>query len=125
MVKWKISEPVEISDGSKELFVYSPLTKRECLLKENLKGLIETDKLKFSLVYTNSNKMIGYHFEYKNPPENHHTITDRMVSWFFDGKKTDPQINVLFEDQNIRLLAYEEAQKETDYWLVGRWRDVN
>lgn len=123
MVKWKISEAISISENRSELFVFSPNSKRECLNKENLKVLIDSEDLKFSLVY-NSSKMIGYHFDYINPLKEHHVITDRMVSWFFDGKKKDPQVNVLFEDQNVRLLSYNDISEKIDYWLVGRWRDV-
>ncbi len=125
MVKWKISEPIEVSDARSELFVYCPLTKRECLAKDNLKVLIDTDNLKFSLVNTVAGKMIGYHFEYNKPPARNHTITNRMVSWFFDGNKVERSLDVLYEDQNIRLLTYTNDNPIIDYWLVGRWRDVN
>lgn len=121
MVKWKISEEIAVSQDRSELFVFSPLTKRECINKDDIKVLIDTDDLKFSLVYHNA-KMIGYHFDYNNPTPEHHVITNRMVTWFFDGIKEDPQINVLFEDQNIRLLSYNNSSDKVDYWLVGRWR---
>lgn len=124
MAKWKISEAIVVSDEKSELFVYSTTSKKECFNKESLKLLIDNKELKFSLVYNNT-KMVGYHFEYINPPKEHHVITNRMVSWFFNGKKKNPEINVLFEDQNIRLLSYIDESEGMDYWLVGRWRDID
>lgn len=126
MVKWKISEAHSIDDNTSEVFILNPNFKN--VNKDDLKTLIDNDGFKFSLVYCNS-KMVGYHFEYTNPHKERHIITNRMISWFFDGEKKDPQVSVLFEDQNIRLLSFLEKNSDNkdeklDYWLVGRWRDA-
>lgn len=120
MIKWKISEVYDLED-KKEIFVYSPINKNDCLEKQSLRELVSSDDFIFNMVYYN-NKMIGYHFLFSPCRMK---MTDRMVFWGLGRMKKSPSIGILFEDQNIRLLEYKDEDSEkSDYWLVGRWRDV-
>jgi hypothetical protein len=62
--KWQISEVLELKNNRQELFVYKPISKQEAFAKETLRTLVDTDDMKFSMVYLGS-KMLGYHFEFR------------------------------------------------------------
>ncbi len=119
--KWQISEVLELKSQRQELFVYKPISKQEAFAKDNLRVLLDTDDLKFSMVYLGS-KMLGYHFDFSAKMSVPLYMNDRTAVMMFDGKKKTPQVNVIFEDQVIRLLSYEQDGRKPDYWLVGRWR---
>jgi hypothetical protein len=119
--KWQISEVLELKNNRQELFVFKPITRQEILAKESLRTLMDTDDMKFSMVYLGS-KMLGYHFEFTTKMSSPLYMNDRTAVMMFDGKKKAPQVNVIFEDQVIRLLSYEQENRKPDYWLVGRWR---
>jgi hypothetical protein len=119
--KWQISEVLELKNNRQELFVYKPISKQEAFAKETLRTLVDTDDMKFSMVYLGS-KMLGYHFEFSNKLQIPLYMNDRTAVFMFDGKKAEPQVNVMFEDQVIRLLTWEQGNRKPDYWLVGRWR---
>lgn len=122
MVKWKISEIFDLENNKREVFVFCPSNKNECLEKQSLRELIADNGFSFNMVYHN-NKMIGYHFTFSK--ESKVKVTDRMVFWGLGAKKKDVNISALFEDQNVRLLEFKEENNPiSDYWLVGRWRDV-
>lgn len=119
--KWQISEILELSDKRQELFVYKPINKQEIIAKDTLRTLMETSDLKFSMVYLSS-KMLGYHFEFRKKTNCPIYMNERTAVMMFDGKKKKPEVNVIFEDQIIRLLSFVEENRKPDYWLVGRWR---
>lgn len=120
-VKWQISNVSKI-DGKKdryEMFIFNQTNKVKTFEKETLRVLVETDNFVFSMV-NKGNKMLGYHFEFSEAA--YPSYTNERTAIFILDEKKDPKMNVLFEDSIIRLLSYEEDKKETDYWLVGRWR---
>lgn len=119
--KWQISEVLELNNSRQEVFVYKQNTKQETLSKETLRTLVDTDDMKFSMVYLGS-KMLGYHFNFSSRMSIPLYMNERTTIFMFDGKKKEPQVNVMFEDQVIRLLSFEQADRKPDYWLVGRWR---
>lgn len=119
-MKWKISEKLELSPGKSEIYVHKG-NRQECQVKEGLRTLLDEPEFKFSMVYTGS-KMVGYHFEFDEENLRGMHLSERTAMWFYCGDKKDPKVNVLYEDQVIRLLSYNEEGKKPEYWLVGRWR---
>lgn len=121
-MKWKISEVFPVDAKNHELFVYKSGTKEECRMLDTLRTLVDEDRFQFSMVY-NGNKMLGYHFRYNQPKLKRFHQSERSVIWFYNGKMKEPKLNVLYEDQVIRLLSYvEDDPANPEYWLVGRWR---
>jgi hypothetical protein len=130
--RWQISDILQSTNLMKRFFIYESSKKYEALSEENdLRTLVDTDDFKFHLVYQ-SNKMLGYSFEFTKEPI---YANDRTAIFMFDERKTDPKVDVLFEDQIVRLLTYnqlekinrkngkvEEVMRRPDYWLVCRWR---
>ena len=131
--RWQISDILQSTDDQmRRFFIYESSKKYEALSEENdLRTLVDTDDFKFHLVYQ-SNKMLGYSFEFSKEPI---YTNDRTAIFMFDERKTDPKVDVLFEDQIVRLLTYnqvdrvkkrngrvEEVMRKPDYWLVCRWR---
>lgn len=127
---WMLTEPNEFISGWSRLHVTKLGAEDLCHDDSNKVRTIIDDKLfKFSLLYTDTTKMVGYRFDYRNR-EKHprkvlfsHYKTFNSIMWFFTSKADNPQFEVLYEDQILRLLMYEHDNDKTDYWLVGRWRE--
>ena len=127
---WQISDVLP-SGNLKKFLVYESSKKYEVLSEENdLRTLVDTEDFKFHLVYQ-GNKMVGYSFEFSKEPC---YTNERTAIFMFDEHKDKPKVDVLFEDQIIRLLQYnqvdtkkvsgkvKEIHRKPDYWLVCRWR---
>lgn len=129
--KWLLTDPEEYTPGWSRVFV-TKLGQEENIKDDNkkiMRPIIQDKFFKFTLVYTDVTKMIGYRFDYRNREKQPKKAlfskyrTFNSMAWFFTYKKDNPKLRVLYEDQVLRLLMYEHANKKTDYWLVGRWRE--
>ncbi len=129
--RWQISDILQSENNMKKFLIYESTKKYEALSAENeLRTLVDTDDFKFHLV-NQSNKMMGYCFEFSQEPT---YANDRTAVFMFDERKEAPKVDVLFEDQILRLLTFnqsdkvkkrgkmEEVPRKPDYWLVCRWR---
>lgn len=90
------------------------------------KEVFSNSRVKFKLIYNSSFKLVGYQLLYK---------ADRKIPRFkiynsfgiIFNKKTevktkDLDLDILYEDQVLRLLSYKHPNNVRDFWLVGRWR---
>jgi len=78
----------------------------------------------FFLLY-NEERTVGYQLNYKYDDKYPKFLTYNSFGIIYNKKKgiCKPQIDVIFEDATVRLLAFEHpVQKVRDYFLVGRWR---
>lgn len=125
-----MTDAIEYTPGWSRIHVAKLGAEEACNQDEVKTRTIIDDKLfKFSLIYTESSKMVGYRFDYRNRDKHPRKVlfsmykTFNSVMWFFTSKKNKPKFEVLYEDQILRLLTYEHKDDKTDYWLVGRWRE--
>jgi len=83
-------------------------------------------KVKFCLQFNAQHKTVGYRLQYekeKKTPKFSEFNSFGII--YHTGKDTpveDLKLNIIYEDQIIRFLAYEHNKRSEDYWLVGRWR---
>ena len=90
------------------------------------KVMYESDLISFKLCYNEQNRMTGYLLDY-----NHEKLHNKSMLFNYfcamynkeEAKKT-PSLEVLYEDQVLRLTAYDHLDKsDRDYVLWGRWRE--
>lgn len=89
------------------------------------KSIYKTTKTELKLLYTHQNRMIGYLFKYKNTPQHRFSLFNAFGVIYNKKKEVNPNslsLEIIYEDQVIRLLAYEHPDRTRDYMLVGRWR---
>lgn len=128
---WLLTDPEEFTPGWSRVHVTKLGSEDSCREDENkiLRPIVDEKIFKFSLLYSDVSKMVGYRFDYRNREKHPRKVlfsryqTFNSVMWFFTSKKAEPKFEVLYEDQVLRLLMYEHEQDKFDYWLVGRWRE--
>lgn len=81
---------------------------------------------KFHLLYNTQMRMIGYLLDYNYKKK----YPKRSLFNFFGiiynphpVKEENINFEILYEDQVLRLLAYDHPNRTRDYILVGRWRE--
>jgi len=77
------------------------------------------------ILYNNSGKTAGYSLSYKYDRKYPKFATYNSFGVIYS--ENDPkeyEVEIIFEDANIRLLAYEHNNNKRDYFLVGRWRNM-
>lgn len=74
-------------------------------------------------------KTVGYLFKYSYTKSYAKFSTFNSFGIVYNKKekvdKKNIELNIVYEDKVIRLLAYEQKNKVKDYWLIGRWRSDN
>lgn len=128
---WVISDETEVKPGWSCTFVSKAKNVHEIQKPEKIKRLLIDDSFfKFSLVYSDVTKMLGYRFDYRN---NRKSVLNgfykdfNTMLWFYtkESAKSKRKFEVLYEDQVVRLLMFDQGKDGGDYWLVGRWREDN
>lgn len=73
----------------------------------------------------NDAKTVGYQLNYKYDDKYPKFLTYNSFGIVYNKRKTnfETTFEVIFEDANIRFLAYEHSHNVKDYFLVGRWRN--
>jgi hypothetical protein len=92
------------------------------------KIIFENDKFAFAAVYAKpSYRMTGYKVYFTNnpPTQKKHTNFGNNFAVFMFAKKskdTKPPVNLIYDDQVVRLISWDHKNGEQDFLLVGRWR---
>lgn len=129
--QWVLTESKEFTPGWSRVHVVKSTNLDSVDNEDNkvVRPIIEDQFFKFSLVYSDMSRMVGYRFDYRNRDKQPRKALYSMYQtfnsalWCFSPKKESPTFEVLYEDQVLRLLMYEHTDKKCDYWLVGRWRE--
>ena len=82
--------------------------------------------IEFYLLYNEEYKTVGYQLNYIYQEKYPKFLTYNSFGIVYNKRKLNlkPNLEVLFEDSNIRLLAYDHTPVDVkDYFLVGRWRN--
>jgi hypothetical protein len=120
MAKWFLEDRVDAGTG--EVYVL----KGEPLENSRDRRIYKASRAEFRLIYNTQNKMIGYLFRYTYDDIYPKFSLFNSFGIVYNRKeKVDFErlnFEVIFEDQVIRLLAYEHPNKVKDYLMVGRWR---
>lgn len=83
-------------------------------------------KVELWLLYNDQGKTVGYVFKYKNDNSYPKFVTYNSFGIIYNRKERSKfTFEVIFEDGNMRLLAFDHAHRVKDYFLVGRWRQTN
>lgn len=90
------------------------------------KEVFSNNKVKFNLMFNSTHKLVGYQLNYtpeKNLPK---FKTYNSYGIVYNKKeKSNPKsmkLEILYEDQVLRLLCFKHSHNVKDFWLVGRWR---
>lgn len=90
------------------------------------KKIYKTNQVEFRLVYNATGKMRGYQLKYKYAKKFPKIVAFNLFSIFYNPRKEyDPKehkLEIIYEDQVLRLLAVSHKSGVKDYMLVGRWR---
>jgi hypothetical protein len=92
------------------------------------KSIYRHSKTELKLLYNIQNRMIGYLFKYKPGPHPGYTLFNNFGIRYNKKLNVDPsslELDIIYEDQVIRLLSFVHKDKTRDFWLVGRWRTEN
>jgi len=81
-------------------------------------------RTEFWLLYNDQGKTVGYIFKYKYDQIYPKFTTYNSFGIVYNRRdKSKYNFEVIFEDSNIRLVAFDHAHQIKDYFLVGRWRN--
>jgi len=120
MAKWFLEDRVEDLTG--EVLIL----KGEPLEHSKQRRIYKASRAEFRLIYSAQEKMIGYSFRYAYDEIYPKFDLFNSFGIVYNRKEdVDPKrlkFEVIFEDQVVRLLAYEHPNQIKDYILVGRWR---
>lgn len=87
--------------------------------------LYKDKKISLNSYWNKSGKLIGYIVEHSGKPVVSSNVCKSVINSFLVlyTKKVPEKtkLNILFDDQNIRLLAH-ESKRTSDYLLVSKWR---
>lgn len=123
MAKWYLED--SIKDGTGEVFVL----KGESLEDAKHRKIYKVSRVEFYLIYSAQEKMIGYLLRYRYDENFPKFCLFNSFGVVYNKKEAvNPEnlsFEVIFEDQVIRLLAFEHPNKVKDYMLVGRWRPTS
>ena len=123
MAKWYLEDTVK--KGLGEVFIL----KNESLKDSDYREIYNTENVTFDLIYNPQEKMIGYLLKYRyNMIYPKYCLFNSFGIVYNEEVKVEPeQLNfeVVFEDQVVRLLAYEHNNDIRDFMLVGRWRSTS
>jgi len=120
MRDWYLKESVSKETGESEVYV---LCGDEF---SSRKKIYYKKDVSLYILYNSSGKTAGYCFCYKydkNYPKFATYNSFGIIYNVDDSEEYD--VEIIFEDSNIRLLAYEHNNDNRDYFLVGRWRNVS
>ena len=122
MAKWYLED--SIKNGMGEVFVL----KGEPLLEVKQRKIYKVSRVEFRLIYSAQDKMIGYLLRYKYDENFPKYCLFNSFGIVYNKKEAvnaeNLSFEVIFEDQVVRLLAFEHPNKVKDYMLVGRWRST-
>lgn len=90
------------------------------------KEVFSNSKVKFNLIYSATHKLVGYQLNYvaeKNLPK-FKTYNSYGIVYNKNEKVNQKtmKMEILYEDQVLRLLSFKHGHNVRDFWLVGRWR---
>ena len=123
MRDWYLQESVNKETGNKEVYVVCGdvfSSKKKIYPDPKIKGNVE-----LYILYNNLGKTAGYLFCYMYDKEYPRFSTYNSFGVIYNAEDPEEyEVEIIFEDSNIRLLAYEHSNKKRDYFLVGRWRNV-
>lgn len=115
MRNWSISE----KEGE-VLFTCEPTyhTKRKIYPDPETKSRVE-----FWLLFNDQSKTIGYLLKYRYDKKYPKFTTYNSFGIVYNQKQnTKYKFEVIFEDSNVRFIAYDHVHQIRDYFLVGRWK---
>lgn len=119
MARWILQD-----NGKGEVFIL----KGEAPENSVQKSIYRHSKAELKLLYNQQNRMIGYLFKYKPGPFPGYSLFNNFGIRYNKKKIVDPsaiELDIIYEDQVIRLLSFVHRDKTRDFWLVGRWRTEN
>lgn len=83
-------------------------------------------KVEFAMVYNSQGKMLGYQLKFANNNKIAKSLLFNYFGVFYNPRKEanpkENKLEILFEDQVVRLLAFTHKTGVKDYVLIGRWR---
>lgn len=82
-----------------------------------------TDGANFDLLYNAQNRLCGYKLVYDASRLQSKFVNFNSCLLVFSTHGLSPRLEILYEDQAVRLLCYEFDEGPSDIWLVGRWRE--
>jgi len=125
MRDWYLKESVSKETGENEVYVLccgDDFTIRKKIYSDSKN---EKDVTLY-ILYNNSGKTAGYCLCYKYDKKYPKFSTYNSFGIIYNvGEAEEYEVEIIFEDSNIRLLAYEHENSIRDYFLVGRWRNVS
>jgi hypothetical protein len=90
------------------------------------KKIYNGNRVEFFLMYNPLGKMLGYQLKYDYKNEYPKSVLFNSFMIFYNQKKEvnskDVELDIIYEDQAVRLLAYKHKSGVKDYMLIGRWR---
>jgi hypothetical protein len=91
--------------------------------------LFEDKKIRFFLLTDRqTSKSVGYRLDYLDAKRPRSSTFNAFTYMAKVAPLRDPSklnLEILFEDQVVRLLLYEHPSQVKDYFLIGRWRSEN
>lgn len=128
MSKWEFQpESKEVTtENRKELLVRRMDGTKAAKESVFSRVIASTDLTNFELLYNSQNRLCGYRlsYDYTKLFTKGLTFNSCFLAFSDPNKLESPKLEILYEDQAVRLLVYEFTEV-TDVWLVGRWREVS
>ena len=120
MAKWFLEDRTAGPTGEVHILKGEPLE------DSKQRRIYKASRVEFRLIYNQQDKMIGYLFRYAYDeiyPKFNLFNSFGIVYNKKEGVDLERlRFEVVFEDQVVRLLAFEHPNKIKDYLMVGRWR---
>lgn len=88
------------------------------------KCVYKKKKTRFNIHYNEQYSTVGYSLTYtKGAPKFVLFNSFFIANCGYNVAPEKLKFDIIYEDQAVRLLAYEHPNKYRDYWLVGRWKE--
>lgn len=90
------------------------------------KKIYKGNLVEFNLIYNSQGRMMGYCLNYKYSKKFPKCSLFNFFGIFYntklDNDPKDLKVEVIYDDQIVRFLAYHHKSGIKDYMLFGRWR---
>jgi len=80
-------------------------------------------RVDFWILFNDQGKTIGYYLKYKYDKKYPKFSTYNSFGIVYNQRDNSKyNFEVIFEDSNVRFIAYDHVHQIKDYFLVGRWK---
>lgn len=125
MSKWEFQPDIINAGSSRTQSLVIRRVDGTKALRDPVSGRViaSTGPTNFELLYNAQSRLCGYKLNFE-PSK----LLSKFISFnscflaFNDNPTVLPKLEILYEDQVVRLLCY-EFDACSDVWLVGRWRE--